>query len=89
MERGERLSRWEVTDSKSYAEQQLSHVAPEHQRFENPHVYKVGISKDLLDLRSKLVDEFQKAMPVPDAGGLPDQGDEKAPGKVRGGRRQA
>ena len=37
----------------------LSELPDEHKRFENPHIYKVGISKKLMDLRNKLVDEVK------------------------------
>jgi len=63
MERGERVSRWKIADSRRYAEERLSRLSPEHRRFENPHVYKVGISKRLLDLRTRLVDQFHETLP--------------------------
>ena len=37
-----------------YCVQQLARLAPEHKRFQNPHIYKVGISTRLRDLRNEL-----------------------------------
>lgn len=44
----------------SYARQRLDLLPPEFKRFENPHSYKSGVSKKLLDLRYKLVKEHTK-----------------------------
>lgn len=58
-----------VTDSStpavaaSYAKDRLSHLSPEHKRFEYPHTYKVGISTRLMELRSKLFDEIHHKIP--------------------------
>lgn len=41
-------------ESAKYAQQRLEKLSPEHKRFDNPHIYKVGISKKLMDLRDKL-----------------------------------
>lgn len=38
-----------------YAHKRLSFLQKEHRRFENPHYYKVGLSKKLLDLRNELM----------------------------------
>ncbi|HUI44436.1 MAG TPA: nicotinate phosphoribosyltransferase [Nitrospirota bacterium] len=38
----------------------LRHLPDEHKRFENPHTYKVGISKRVMHLRSMLVDEIKR-----------------------------
>lgn len=40
-----------------YALDRLSFLQPEYKRFENPHIYKVGISEKLMKLRNKLVHE--------------------------------
>ena len=50
-------SLWE---SASYCQGRLARLAPEHKRFENPHIYKVGISSRLRDLRNKLKQEHKK-----------------------------
>lgn len=41
-------------ESAQYAKAQLKKLYPEHKRFENPHIYKVGISHKLMELRDKL-----------------------------------
>ncbi len=41
-------------ESADYAKSRLAKLNPEHKRFENPHIYKVGISKKLSDLRDEL-----------------------------------
>jgi nicotinate phosphoribosyltransferase len=47
-------------ESAAYARDRLTYLAPEHKRFEFPHIYKVGISQELLNLRAGLVEEFQR-----------------------------
>ena len=37
-----------------FAQSRLANLPGEHKRFMNPHTYKVGISKRLLELRDKL-----------------------------------
>ncbi len=44
-------------ESAAYAKAQLQKLSAEHRRFDNPHVYKVGISKKLGDLRDQLIKE--------------------------------
>lgn len=44
-----------AAESAEYAATQLSKLNPEHKRFDNPHVYKVGISSKLRTLRDTLV----------------------------------
>lgn len=41
-------------ESARYASARLSKLNPEHKRFDNPHIYKVGISKNLMELRDNL-----------------------------------
>ena len=48
---GEVLSPRECAD---YVRSRLDRLPPEHRRFDNPHVYKVGISATLLELRQRL-----------------------------------
>ncbi len=55
MEEGKILTRLAVREAADYARQRLSKLSPERKRFENPHVYKVGISPKLMDLRSQLI----------------------------------
>lgn len=46
-----------VEESAEYARSQLKKLNPEHKRFDNPHVYKVGISTKLRTLRDTLINE--------------------------------
>jgi nicotinate phosphoribosyltransferase len=41
--------------SATYALERLAKLNQEHKRFDNPHVYKVGVSKKLRDLKDQLV----------------------------------
>ncbi len=41
-------------ESARYAASRFEKLNPEHKRFDNPHIYKVGISKELLHLRDQL-----------------------------------
>jgi nicotinate phosphoribosyltransferase len=60
MEGGKTIVRSTPQESARYAKERLSHLASEHKRFEFPHIYKVGISQKLLNLRARLVEEFQQ-----------------------------
>lgn len=56
MERGkiiENLS--SAKESSNYLGERLAHLDPEYKRFDNPHYYKVGISKTLLETRNELM----------------------------------
>jgi nicotinate phosphoribosyltransferase len=57
---GKTVAKSTPQESALYAKERLTHLAPEHMRFEFPHIYKVGISHNLLALRAKLVEEFQQ-----------------------------
>lgn len=46
----------EVSD---YVCARLAQLPDEHKRFENPHIYKVGISRKLMELRSAIIDEIR------------------------------
>jgi nicotinate phosphoribosyltransferase len=48
-----------ITKINEYLESRMDKLPLEHQRFENPHIYKVGISKNLLDLKTKIVKEWK------------------------------
>lgn len=43
----------------AYSKERLSEVPIEYKRFDNPHVYKIGISEALLGERDTLVQEFR------------------------------
>jgi nicotinate phosphoribosyltransferase len=49
-----------AADVAAFARERLKLLPAEYKRFENPHVYKAGVSKKLLDLRSRLVDQYKK-----------------------------
>ncbi len=42
-----------------YLQKRMNMLSDEHKRFEFPHIYKVGISKQLMDLRSKMIREIK------------------------------
>lgn len=44
----------------AFVQARLRRLPEEHKRFENPHVYKVGITKRVMDLRSLLVNDIRK-----------------------------
>jgi nicotinate phosphoribosyltransferase len=49
-----------IHDIADYAQKRLTLLPAEYKRFENPHIYKVGISEKLMNLRSDLSDELKK-----------------------------
>ena len=49
-----------LTEIRAYCMERLSRLAPEHKRFDNPHIYKVGISAGLRDLRNELKLQHKK-----------------------------
>lgn len=46
-------------ESAGYARERFKKLNPEHKRFENPHIYKVGISEPLMDLRDELSEKVK------------------------------
>ena len=46
-------------ESARYAQERLEKLNPEHKRFENPHIYKVGISEKLMNLRDTLTKKMK------------------------------
>lgn len=46
-----------LPDIKDYAARQLQFLPTEYRRFENPHIYKVGISDQLFTLKQELLDQ--------------------------------
>ncbi len=55
MKSGRRTAeRYSVEAIRAYCAQCLTSLPPEYQRFENPHIYKVGISESLQKLRNDL-----------------------------------
>jgi len=49
------------TESAKYANERLYKLNPEHKRFDNPHIYKVGISEKLMNLRDKLTESLKNS----------------------------
>jgi len=49
-----------VEEIAAYARQRLMQLPPEHKRFEYPHIYKVGLSQRLLNLRNELMDNYRR-----------------------------
>lgn len=49
-----------VAESHEYFTKRFACLNPEHKRFDNPHIYKVGISKELMDLRDHLMEEMKE-----------------------------
>lgn len=47
------------SESARYAQERLKKLNPEHKRFENPHIYKVGLSEKLLHLRDTLTEKMK------------------------------
>jgi nicotinate phosphoribosyltransferase len=60
MEGGKSLVKLTVRDAAQYAKERLAKLSPERKRFENPHIYKVGMSRALMDLRSQLIQRYQE-----------------------------
>ncbi|MGQ7868506.1 nicotinate phosphoribosyltransferase [Sunxiuqinia sp. sy24] len=50
-------------ESATYTKSRLLQLPEEHKRFLNPHVYKVGISEELLATRNKLAKQYLKKDP--------------------------
>ncbi len=61
MEKGELTEPVEkVENIAKRVQERLQLLPPEHQRFEYPHIYKVGISKKLLKLRDSIMKKFRR-----------------------------
>ncbi len=48
-----------VYEISQYSRHRLELLPDEHKRFENPHIYKVGISKKLLNLKDTLINNYK------------------------------
>lgn len=51
-----------LQDIRKYAEEQLDTLDPSYRRIINPHIYKVSISDELMQLKTHMVSEFRKTM---------------------------
>lgn len=60
MQNGQRINEPdEVGKIKEYMASRLARLSEEYKRFENPHIYKVGVTKKLFDLRQSMIDELR------------------------------
>jgi len=60
MENGEILTSGKtIKEISENVRKKLSGLPDEHKRFENPHIYKVGISEKLMNLRNSLIDKVR------------------------------
>lgn len=50
----------EPKESANFAKENLKNLNPEHKRFDNPHIYKVGISEKLMHTRDNLTKQLKK-----------------------------
>lgn len=50
----------DIDDIRDYCKEQIDTLWEEILRFENPHEYYVDLSKDLWELKTKLIEEYQK-----------------------------
>jgi nicotinate phosphoribosyltransferase len=63
MEKGKRLhAESALKDISDYSFKRLARLPQEHKRFENPHIYKVGISEKLRDLRNDLKNQHKNSL---------------------------
>ncbi|MFW5966008.1 MAG: nicotinate phosphoribosyltransferase [Persicimonas sp.] len=54
------VDRTEASEAAAYAQKRLAQLPDEHQRFANPHIYKVGLSEELYALRERVLDEARR-----------------------------
>ena len=61
MENGLRINKpGSLSEVAQYSRSRLEKLPREYKRFDNPHIYKVGISNKLQSERNRLIDEFKK-----------------------------
>jgi nicotinate phosphoribosyltransferase len=60
MEGGKVLVAGSLDEAAKYTGERLAKVPEETKRFDNPHIYKVGIGQKVMDLRNKLKDTIWK-----------------------------
>ena len=62
MEGGKRISSPQpLPNISEYARDRLGRLPSEYKRFENPHIYRVGLSDGLKEERDKLIEIYRKA----------------------------
>ncbi|MCS7086122.1 MAG: nicotinate phosphoribosyltransferase, partial [Bacteroidia bacterium] len=50
-----------VAAAADYARARFARLPDEHKRFDHPHIYRVGVAKQTLDLRRRLSQQFRRA----------------------------
>lgn len=50
-----------ISESAEYAKNELAKLNSEHKRFDNPHEYKVGVSRKLLELRNTIINKHNES----------------------------
>lgn len=60
MDKGSVLNDQSIDEIVRYSGERLAHLPEETKRFENPHIYKAGIGKELMDLRDGLKEKLWK-----------------------------
>lgn len=61
MKNGKRLNKEKsLKEIQKYSKERLAEFPIEFKRFDNPHIYKIGLSKKLMDLRNTLISEEKK-----------------------------
>jgi nicotinate phosphoribosyltransferase len=61
MEKGKALQKMQhPAESYEYLKKRLEKLPDEYKRFENPHIYKVGLSTKLNEIRDELIRKFKK-----------------------------
>jgi len=51
-----------LLEIQDYVKRHMKHLPDEYKRFLNPHIYRVGLSEKLFDLRQKLIQEKSKSL---------------------------
>ncbi|ADR23090.1 nicotinate phosphoribosyltransferase [Marivirga tractuosa] len=61
MKNGKRLNKVKsLREIQKYSKERLAELPLEFKRFDNPHIYKIGLSKKLTDLRNRLISEEKR-----------------------------
>ncbi len=61
IENGRRMTKpGRLSEIANYSRERLECLPAEYKRFDNPHIYKIGVSQRLLSERDKLIEEFKK-----------------------------
>jgi nicotinate phosphoribosyltransferase len=54
------ISRPSIQDISNYSKEAMKKLPNEFKRFDNPHIYKVGVTPKLLETRNKLIEEHKE-----------------------------